>query len=443
MYAIDWSAIFGRAPSKSAPQGDVGATVAVPVATRSFFSRISPTVWALGFTSLLTDVSSEMVASVLPMYLVLQLGISPVAFGVIDGLYQGMAALVRIVGGLLGDRWRRYKELASVGYGISAACRLLILAAGASWTTIAGVVAIDRIGKGLRTAPRDALISLRSRSDDLATAFGVHRALDAVGAFIGPIVAFLLLARMRGAFDVLFVVSFAVAVLGVGVILLFVEPARAESPAVASAAPGVREMLAVLGLPRFRAITTCALLLGIPTISDSFMFLSLQSSLQSGATAFPLFYVGTSICTALFAVPAGRVADLLGRGKVLLAGYVLLGLAYLAVLTTGGVPAVVLTLFLLGGYYAATDGVLTAMAAAELPVGSAGGGLALLATVTNVARLAASVLFGVLWSTMGMPGATRIYLAGLTISILCATVVIVRTFRSSAGAPPDTVDLPR
>src|SRR6476659_8776731 len=165
MYAIDWSAIFGRSPSKSAtPVGTDTATAARPE-SRSFFSRISPTVWALGFTSLLTDVSSEMVASVLPMYLVLQLGISPVAFGVIDGLYQGMAALVRIVGGLLGDRWRRYKELASVGYGISAACRLLILAAGASWTTIAGVVAIDRIGKGLRTAPRDALISLRSRSD--------------------------------------------------------------------------------------------------------------------------------------------------------------------------------------------------------------------------------------------------------------------------------------
>src|SRR6185295_15081724 len=100
----------------------------------------------------------------------------------------------------------RYKELAAVGYGVSAACRLLILAAGASWTTIAAVVSIDRIGKGLRTAPRDAMISLRSLSEDLATAFGVHRSLDAVGAFIGPIVAFLLLARMQGAFDVLFIV---------------------------------------------------------------------------------------------------------------------------------------------------------------------------------------------------------------------------------------------
>jgi MFS family permease len=372
---------------------------------------------------------------------VLQLGISPVAFGIIDGLYQGVAALVRIAGGLLGDRWRRYKELAAVGYGVSAACRLLILAAGASWTTIAAVVSIDRIGKGLRTAPRDAMISLRSRSEDLATAFGVHRSLDAVGAFIGPIVAFLLLARMQGAFDVLFIVSFAVAVLGLGVILIFVEPVRAESHASSATVPGMREMLGVLRLPRFRAITILALILGIPTISDSFIFLSLQTTLQTGATAFPLFYVGTSICTAMFSVPGGRAADILGRGKVLLAGYVLLGLAYLSVMMTGGVAAVVLTLLLMGGYYAATDGVLTAMAAAELPTTAAGGGLAMLATVTNVARLAASVIFGLLWSTIGMQGATRIYLAGLTLAIIGGIFVVAGSLHGSR--PPDAVDTAR
>src|SRR5262245_19469339 len=156
MYSIDWAAILGLARKRA-----------------TWLQRISPTVWGLGATSILTDVSSEMVASVLPMYLVLQLGVSPVAFGLIDGLYQGIAALVRIVGGVLADRSRRFKELAALGYGVSAACRLLILAAGAAWGTIAGVVAMDRIGKGLRTAPRDALLSLRTHSEDLATAFGL------------------------------------------------------------------------------------------------------------------------------------------------------------------------------------------------------------------------------------------------------------------------------
>ena len=359
------------------------------------------------------------------MYLVLQLGISPVAFGLIDGLYQGTAALVRILGGVLADRSRKYKELAAVGYGVSAACRLLIIAAGAAWTTIAGVVAIDRIGKGLRTAPRDALISLRSRSEDLATAFGVHRALDAAGAFIGPVVAFLLLARMRGAFDVLFVASFVVAVLGVAVIALFVEPTtRAELDAVRAEQAPAASAWKVMGQPRLLTLLSCAFLLGLPTISDSFLFLSLQSNLNSAATAFPLFYVGTSISTALLAVPAGRSADRLGRSRVLLLGYSFLAIAYLVTLVAASTAAAVVCLLFLGAYYAATDGVLTAMAAAELPVAARGGGLAILATVTNVARLLASVVFGALWSALGMQRATWIYFAVLIAAIVASFLLL-------------------
>ncbi len=435
MYSIDWTAILGRSRKRSSNSSDASDLSAAG----PWLRRISPTVWALGFTSLLTDVSSEMVASILPMYLVLQLGVSPVAFGVIDGLYQGIAALVRVVGGILADRTRRYKELAAVGYGLSAACRLLILAAGAAWTTIAGVVAIDRIGKGLRTAPRDALISLRSRREDLATAFGVHRALDAAGAFLGPVVAFLLLARMRGAFDVLFVASFVIAVLGVGVILLFVEPARPEERGPDRAQPSFRIAWSLVARPRLFALTVSAFLLGLATISDSFLFLSLQSNLQSAATAFPLFYVGTWISTAVFAVPAGRSADLWGRTKVLLSGYSCLALAYVATQAAHGLWIAALSLLLLGAYYAATDGVLTAIAAAELPDAVRGSGLAILATVTNVARLIGSVAFGALWSGGGMRLATWIYLAGLVASILVSSILLTRAWRAMPGEAGDVV----
>ena len=160
------------------------------------FPAVSHTVWALGWTSLFTDVSSEMVASVLPLYLVLHLGMSPLAFGVVDGLYQGAAALVRVAAGILSDRWRRYKAIAVTGYALSAACRFFILLAGASWSSITAIIVADRIGKGIRTAPRDALISQRTESSQLATAFGVHRALDAAGAMFGPVVAFVLLAAL-------------------------------------------------------------------------------------------------------------------------------------------------------------------------------------------------------------------------------------------------------
>src|SRR6201746_2609485 len=161
----------------------------------------------LGLVSLLTDVSSEMVATVLPLYLVFTLGASPLVFGAIDGTYRGAAALVQVASGLASDRWRRPKEVAGVGYGSSAVGKVALVAAGNTIGGIGAIVAFDRIGKGIRTAPRDALISLSSTRDNLATSFGVHRALDSVGAFLGPLVAFGILLAAPARFDAVFFVS--------------------------------------------------------------------------------------------------------------------------------------------------------------------------------------------------------------------------------------------
>ena len=151
--------------------------------------RVSANVVALGMVSLVTDVSSEMVTAVLPLYLVLGLGLNPLQFGLLDGLYAGATALVRVLGGHLADRWRRLKAVAGFGYGLSAVCKLGLVAAGSSVAAIGVVLAADRTGKGLRTGPRDALISLSSEPGTLGRSFGVHRALDTVGAFLGPLVA--------------------------------------------------------------------------------------------------------------------------------------------------------------------------------------------------------------------------------------------------------------
>src|SRR5262249_22370723 len=167
---------------------------------------MSANVLFLGLTSMVTDISSEMISTILPLYLVFTLHLAPLEFGIVDGLYQGAAALVRVASGFVADRWRRHKEVAALGYALSAVCKLGILAAGSVWTALAGIVLIDRIGKGIRTAPRDALISLSSPQEELGTAFGVHRALDTAGAMIGPLVAFGLLALTPGAFDAIFVV---------------------------------------------------------------------------------------------------------------------------------------------------------------------------------------------------------------------------------------------
>src|SRR5919106_2321977 len=183
--------------------------------------QVSRNVWFLGLTSLFTDVSSEMVASVLPAYLVLQLGVSPMVFGTIDGLYQGIGSVVRWIGGAAADRSRRHKEFAAAGYAVSALTRLGLLLVGNAWAAITALIALDRIGKGFRTAPRDALISLSASQTNLGAAFGVHRAMDAFGALLGPLAAFAILAASPRAFDLVFVASFSVAIVGVACIVLF------------------------------------------------------------------------------------------------------------------------------------------------------------------------------------------------------------------------------
>jgi MFS family permease len=410
MYAIDWAAL--RARKRKGSGGWVPA--------------VSRTVWTLGFTSMFTDISSEMVASVLPMYLVVQLGLQPFAFGVVDAIYQGAAALVRVLAGVFADRGQRYKGVATLGYGLSALCRVALLAVGSTWTAIVGIVAIDRIGKGVRTAPRDALISLRTPAADLGTAFGVHRGMDAAGAMMGPLLAFVLLAALPGRFDVLFATSFVVAVVGVAIIMLFVAPVRGQPPP--SSTPLRERSTDLLRDRRFRAILIAGFVLGLPTVSDAFIFLSLQRRLSIGGMTFPLLYVGTSLFTAMFSVPFGRLADLVGRTTVLLCGYGLLALVYVTlVVPQASIVLAVATVALLGAYYAATDGVLTAMAAAVLSPPTSGSGLAYLATSTNVARIVASVLFGLLWTRAGLANATAFYLVGLLVAMGTSGIFLRRS----------------
>src|SRR5918911_2581578 len=177
----------------------------------------------LGLTSLFTDISSEMVSTILPLYLMFYLRLSPLEYGFVDGLYQGASAIVRVFGGYAADRWQRYKEVAGLGYALSAVCKLGMLAVGPAWTVLAAIVLVDRTGKGIRTAPRDALISLSTDRRSLGLAFGVHRALDTCGAMLGPLIAFAVLTVLPNAFDLVFIASFCAAVLGVGVLGLFVE----------------------------------------------------------------------------------------------------------------------------------------------------------------------------------------------------------------------------
>lgn len=426
MYSIDWARLLSRAFARSGESrpGADGTPQQSPLARPVSPPRISRIVWCLGVTSFFTDVSSEMVSSILPIYLVLYLHLSPLAFGAIDGLYQGFAAIARLGGGFLADRWRSHKAVASFGYGLSAACKLALLAAGNAWGLLAVTIAIDRTGKGIRTAPRDALISLSSDRGDLASAFGVHRALDAAGAMLGPLVAFLLFSYLPGAFDVIFVVSFCVAMVGLGVILFLVD---APKKGVAGGEPAVSlaGAIGLLRIPAFRRLCVGGAVLSLATVSDSFVFLTLQQQMGFSAAYFPLLYVGVAAFNSLLAVPVGRLADRRGRWRTFISGHGMLLLVYVALVAPGTGPVrLILALLLFGSYYAATDGVLTATASAALPPRLCGSGLALLATLSNAARLLASVLFGALWQWTGLTNAIFLFAGTLMAAIVAASIAM-------------------
>lgn len=385
-------------------------------------AQVNPVVWKLGWTSFLTDIAAEMVNSALPVYLVLYLRMSPLEYGAIDGLYNGLSvALVGLAAALWADRTGRLKYVAAAGYGTSAVCKLLLLVAGGVWGWILAIVWLDRTGKGIRTAPRDAIISLASSPPQLATSFAVHRALDAGGSLLGPLVAFAALWWLPTGYDVVWMISFGFALLGLAVLWLYVPNPERGDPAQRRAG-SVKAVAALLFTRRFGTLASCGLLLSIVTISDGFLYLLLQEKGGIGAGLFPLFYVVTACCYMLLSIPAGVVADRLGRMPVLLGGYSVLALLYLFLMTLagGGLWSVAVCLFLLGSFYAATEGVLMAMVSALVPSYTRASGLALMITGVGLGKLISSVVFGWMWQAYGIGPSLAVF--GLALAALLPVV---------------------
>ncbi|MEV4377035.1 MFS transporter [Streptosporangium sp. NPDC049644] len=360
---------------------------------------LSGNVLALGLVSLVTDVSAEMVTAVLPAYLVLGLHLGMVQYGVLDGLHAGMTAVFRLVGGYAADRWRLRKAVAGLGYGLSALARLGLLAAGSSVAGIGGALAADRIGKGLRTPPRDALITLSVPEPMLGRAFGVHRTMDAVGAFLGPLAALgvLALAGSGQAFPAVFVASFCAATLGVLLLALFVRDRREPAP------PAERRVRTspweLLRAPGTRRVWSAAVLLGLVTIGDGFVYLILQRREDLSIMWFPLLAVGTNLAYLLLATPMGWLADRVGRGMTVMAGCGALLGVYVLLATGGG--SIPLVLLLYGTFYAATDGVLMACAGPVVPERWRTSGMAVVQTGQALAYLVSSAAFGAVWQMWG------------------------------------------
>lgn len=402
-------------------------------------------VLGFGVVSMLTDISSESVAAVLPLYITAVLGMGPLAYGFFDGIYQGVSAAVRILGGWWADSTRRPKWVAFVGYLASAVSRVALLFA-TGFGAITAVITTDRLGKGLRTGPRDALIATASNPADLGRNFGVHRSLDTLGALIGPLIAFAVLAAVPfglGGFHSVFVFSAAFAVLGLVVLALAVPDLRgraASRPATdADGGPRVRRVpvrLSDLARPELRRVLLVAGLLGLVTVGDGFIYLALSDRGAVAATYFPLLFVGTNFAYLALAVPLGKLADRVGRAGVFLGGHaVLLGVYLLAASSVGGIASLVVVLLMLGTFYAATDGVLAALATQTIPEESRASGIAAAQTVVALTRFVSSVGFGLMWQLGGRSEALWLMSGALVVALAGAFVglrPILRSGRTSA-----------
>lgn len=401
---------------------------------------VSSTVITLGIVSMLTDISSESVAAILPLYITGVLGLSTIAFGFLDGIYQGVSAVARIAAGYTSDRVEQPKWVAFSGYALAAVARIgLLFATG--FTAVMAVITADRIGKGIRTAPRDSLITATSRPDNLGTSFGVHRMLDNIGAAVGPLIAFLILLVIPDGYQTVFAVSLAFAVIGVA-ILAFVVPnvrtrarARADEKAGRTdAAPKRRFDWGVVTKGPMRRVLAAAGILGLLTIGDGFVYLVLQSRSDFAAQWFPLLYVGTNVAFLAFAVPLGRLADRVGRAKVFVWGHVGLLAAYVvAALPIADIAATILCLVFLGTFYAATDGVLSALAAQLTTPETHATGIGAAQTVVAVSRFFSAVGFGFLWFAIGREASVLVVAGVLLVAIPCVALLL-KPFLSDRGA---------
>jgi MFS family permease len=406
-----------------------GTGAGVPrIVPRRRLGLISGNVLFLGLTSMFTDISSEMVTAVLPIYLSVELRWSALHFGIFDSLYQGISVLLRLVAGRIADRHQRYKEVAGIGYALSTGCKLGLMAVQGAWLPTTVCLFLDRTGKGIRTAPRDTLIALSSPRSARAEAFGVHRALDSAGALLGPLLAFGLLGLFPGDFDGIFAVSFGMGLIGLATLVLFVE--NRMPPFIPKPEPSAQSWLSTLYLlwmPSFRRLLLAAAPLSLLSVSDAFIYLTFQRLSYLHVSFFPLLYLGTALIYLILAIPLGWIADHIGRWRVFLMGYVgLLGVYTVLLLPQWEPFALLACLILFGAYYAATEGVLMAVASEILPPAQLTSGLALLTVVITLSRLVASVLYGALWSWQGPRLTLCLFIIGLAASMLRAALIFSR-----------------
>lgn len=407
---------------------------------RSFFRwrEIPPSVWALGLVSMFMDISSEMIHALLPLYLVTVIGASALTVGIIEGIAEATASIVKIFSGALSDYLGRRKYLAALGYGLAAITKPVFpLATGIGWLTAARF--IDRVGKGIRGSPRDALIADLTPPDMRGGAYGLRQSLDTIGAVVGPLLAIVFMAAFANDFTAVFWIAVIPAVISVLVILVFVREPERPAGRRQVRAPLSRSELARLSHV-YWMIVGVAGVFTLARFSEAFLLLRAQS-VGLPLARVPAVLVVMNVAYTFTAWPAGALSDRIGRYGVVTVGFALLILADLALAVGGSIAVVMIGVLLWGLHMGLTQGILAALVADTAPEELRGTAFGMFNLVSGLAMLAASILAGALWEFAGPAGT---FLAGAVftaIAIAALPFVRWKTARARNPASPARIAL--
>jgi MFS family permease len=368
----------------------------------------------LGWASLFTDAATEMIYPLLPVYLSRVLGASATSLGIIEGVAEGVNSLLKIASGWVSDRRRERRPIVILGYALSSLSRPLI-ALTSSWPQVLAIRALDRTGKGIRGAPRDAMLAAHAEASSRGRIFGFHRAMDHTGAVVGPIIATILLAFFPGQYRLLFALTAIPGALAVATLFRVEEQPierseRLERPERLERLP--RELYALLGI---------ILLFSLGSSADAFLLLRLADAMGS-ATFLPLLWAAHHVVKASLSTWGGGLSDRLGRRHVIVLGWVIYSLVYLGfALVTNAVAFV--TLFLIYGvHFALAEGAEKALVADLTPAHQQGTSFGLYYGVLGVGMLVASIAFGVVYDRVSPAAA---FIMGAALSAAAAVLLLV------------------
>ena len=401
-----------------------------PIPSLFRWREIPRSVWALGFVSLFMDTSSEMINALLPLYLVGVLGASTLTVGIIEGIAEATSSITKVFSGALSDYLGHRKWLTAAGYGLAALTKPAFpLASGISLVIAARFV--DRIGKGIRGAPRDALVADLTPADLRGAAFGLRQSLDTVGALLGPLLAIVFMAILADNFKAVFWIAVAPAFVAVAVVVFAVR-----EPEHLSAARRVRAPLSRAELSRldaaYWAVVGVSAVFTLARFSEAFLLLRAQS-VGLTLTVVPIVMVVMNLVYTFSAWPAGALSDTIGRYRLLVAGFALLIVADLVLAFGNNVWAVMIGVALWGLHMGLTQGLLAALVADTAPAELRGTAFGMFNLVSGVALLAASVIAGELWDRIGPDGT---FLAGALFTLVALAALPFARHAMTVPDPP-------